>query len=128
MTSEVSATWYFSQKEQLVFSVWIKLHALIQHESPCPVLTPVHGMEYCVGLNKAINHWTNLAWRRFEPRSPKWHNGTLSTTPRAHACKPFWFSNLFSDPLRANSYSYSKHLQLHNSCFDPLKASAQFFV
>jgi hypothetical protein len=45
----------------------------------------VHGMEYCVGLNKAINHWRKLASPRFEPGSPKWHTGALSTTPRAHA-------------------------------------------
>jgi hypothetical protein len=67
--------------------VSVKLLAFIQL---CPVLTPVaHGMEYCVGLNKAINHWTNLAWPRFEPRSPKWHTGALSTTPRARAPRYF---------------------------------------
>jgi hypothetical protein len=54
-------------------------------KSPHPVLTPVHRMEYCVGLVKAINHWRRLAWPRFEPGSPKWHTGTLSTTPQAHA-------------------------------------------
>jgi hypothetical protein len=42
-------------------------------------------MEYCVGINKAINCWRNLAWLRFEPGSPKWHTGALSTTPRTHA-------------------------------------------
>jgi hypothetical protein len=54
-------------------------------QSPRPVLTPVHGMEYCMGIIKAINHWRKLAWPRFEPGSPKWHTGTLSTTLRAHA-------------------------------------------
>jgi hypothetical protein len=47
-------------------------------------------MEYCVGLNKAIKHWRNSPWPRFEPASPKWHTGTLSTTPQAHAqVEPF---------------------------------------
>jgi hypothetical protein len=34
-----------SQREQLVFSLWIKLHALIQQGVPRPALTPVHGMD-----------------------------------------------------------------------------------
>jgi hypothetical protein len=50
---------------------------------------------YCVGLDKAINHWRNLAWSRFEPRSPKWHTSTLSTTPRAHALSPHYFPYSF---------------------------------
>jgi hypothetical protein len=36
-------------------------------------------------LDKAIEHWRNLAWTRFEPGSSKWHTGALSTTPRARA-------------------------------------------
>jgi hypothetical protein len=42
-----------------------------------------------LGLVKAISHWRNLAWQRFEPSTPKWHTDALSTTPRAHA-QPFY--------------------------------------
>jgi hypothetical protein len=31
-------------------------------ESPRPDLSPVHKMEYCVGLAKAINHCRKMAW------------------------------------------------------------------
>jgi hypothetical protein len=58
---------------------------LSNSESSRPDLTPVHRMDNVLGLDKAINHWRNLAWPRFEPRPPKWHTGALSTTPRAQA-------------------------------------------
>jgi hypothetical protein len=52
-----------------------------------------------VGLVKAINHLRNLAWPWFEPGSPKWHTGALSTTPQAHAHKHSQFKLIvvFSD-------------------------------
>jgi hypothetical protein len=74
-----------SQREQLVFCYGSNSTPLSDKESPRPALTLVHGMENCVGLNKAINHWRKFAWPRFEPGSPKWHTGALSTTPQAHA-------------------------------------------
>jgi hypothetical protein len=74
-----------SLKENNWFLLWIKLHTLIWLGVNLPVLKPVHGMEYCVGLDKALNHWKNLAWPRFEPMSPKWHTSALSTTSWAHA-------------------------------------------
>jgi hypothetical protein len=45
-----------SQREQLVFRYGSNSMRLSNKEYPCPALTPVHGMEYCVGLDKAINH------------------------------------------------------------------------
>jgi hypothetical protein len=51
MASDFSVTWQFLSKITIGFSLWIKLHALIHRGSPRPVLTPVHGMEYGVGLD-----------------------------------------------------------------------------
>jgi hypothetical protein len=71
-----------SQREQLVF------FATVQTPRPYPTSslpTQFLTLEYCVGLVKAINHWRNLALPRFEPRSPKWHTGALSTTPQAYS-------------------------------------------
>jgi hypothetical protein len=44
-----------SQREQLVFCYGSNSTPLSDKESPRPALTPVHGMEYCVGLDKAIS-------------------------------------------------------------------------
>ena len=58
------------------------LHNLIRKESPRPALTPVHGMEYAMGLNAAEK---DLAAPRFEHGSPAWESIALSITPQAHA-------------------------------------------
>jgi nitrate reductase NapE component len=54
MASDFSVACQFSQR--IISFLLIKLHTLIRLGVPCPVLTRVHKMEYCVGLNKAINH------------------------------------------------------------------------
>jgi hypothetical protein len=57
----------------------------------------VHKIECCVSLDKDIDHWWNLAWPRFEPGSPKWDTGALSTTPRARAHAASCCSNPFAE-------------------------------
>jgi hypothetical protein len=112
------------------FLLRIKLRALIQLEVSRPVLTQVHGMEYCVGLVKAINHWRKLAWTRFEPSSPKWHTGALSTTYSMSSClngRLFPFLNTFvvsafispfnTQTMHVNSFYTQQH------CYVSLKSS-----
>jgi hypothetical protein len=48
MASDFSVAWQLLSKLTIVF--------FITDQTPCPVLTPAHGMEFCVGLDKAINH------------------------------------------------------------------------
>jgi hypothetical protein len=56
---------------------------------PCQVLTLIFGMEYCVGLDKAMKYLRNLAWLRFQPGSSKCVTSALSTAPQAHARQIF---------------------------------------
>jgi hypothetical protein len=65
--------------------LWVKLHFLIWHGVSSPSFDTLAQSGVIVSLHKAINHWRNLVWPRFEPWSPKWHTGAISTTPWAHA-------------------------------------------
>jgi hypothetical protein len=85
MASDFSVAWQCLSKRTIGFSLRVKLHALIRLGVSPPSFDTSARNGVLFGLDKAINHWRKLAWLRFEPGSPKWHTGALSTTPRAHA-------------------------------------------
>jgi hypothetical protein len=76
MASDFSVAWQCLSKRTIGFLLWIKLHALIRQGVSPP--------SFDTGAWNGVL-W-KLAWPRFEPWSPKWHTGALSTTPQAHAC------------------------------------------
>jgi hypothetical protein len=104
-----------SQREQLFF--------FVTDQTPLPYTTrslPAQSWHRCMEwstvwvLSKPLITGRKLAWLRFEPGSPKWHTGALSTTPRAHAPPPILLHSIVWSPFRSPlGYNGPCTLKLH---------------
>jgi hypothetical protein len=85
MASDFSVAWQCLSKRTIGFSLRIKLHALIRLGVSPPSFDT--GTRNGIMYGSQLSHLSlkKIGWPRFEPGSPKWHTGALSTTPRAHA-------------------------------------------